>query len=238
MAGEAERLGCPPAKLTVHPLGIDLTAIPFVPRRPTAGQPLRLLVAATFVEKKGVPLAIAAVARAVAEGAGDLRLTVIGDARPEPRSRREKELVLAAAAGAGPRVELVGYCSHERMLEIAAGHQIFLAPSVTANDGDTEGGAPVALIEMAASGMAIVSTSHCDIPQVVRHGETGWLATERNLESLVAGIRWWIEAGSDWQPRLAASRALVESRFDAVAQGRSLARLYAEATSRSDRTGP
>ena len=63
-------------------------------------------------------------------------------------------------------------------------HDVFLAPSVTASNGDTEGGAPVAIIEMAASGMPIVSTRHCDIPSVVLDGVTGLLAAERDSEGL------------------------------------------------------
>ncbi len=51
-------------------------------------------------------------------------------------------------------------------------HHLFLSPSVTAPDGDSEGGAPVSIIEAAATGMPVVSTTHCDIPQAVDDGVT------------------------------------------------------------------
>ena len=74
-------------------------------------------------------------------------------------------------------MRLLGYVSRETLREEAYEHDVFLAPSVTASNGDTEGGAPVAIIEMSASGMPIVSTNHCDIPSVVLDGVTGLLAT-------------------------------------------------------------
>ncbi len=70
----------------------------------------------------------------------------------------------------------MGYQPHSTLFAEAYRHHIFLSPSVTASTGDTEGGAPVSLIEMAATGMLIVSTTHCDIPEVIKHGVTGLLA--------------------------------------------------------------
>ena len=48
-------------------------------------------------------------------------------------------------------------------------------------------------VKMCASGMAIVSTRHCDIPGVVKDGITGWLADEHDVEGLVRHLRWLIE---------------------------------------------
>ncbi|MCS4101407.1 glycosyltransferase involved in cell wall biosynthesis [Salinibacter ruber] len=57
-------------------------------------------------------------------------------------------------------------------------HHVLLTPSVEASDGNNEGGAPVTLIEAAATGMPIVSSWHCDIPDVLHHKKTGLLAEE------------------------------------------------------------
>ncbi|NIO43681.1 MAG: glycosyltransferase, partial [Burkholderiales bacterium] len=54
------------------------------------------------------------------------------------------------------RVHMLGYQSHSRLQEIARDHHVFVSTSVTAENGDCEGGAPVSLVEMAASGMPIV----------------------------------------------------------------------------------
>ena len=87
------------------------------------------------------------------------------------------------------KVRLLGYQPFSVMLEEAYGHHIFLSPSVTASDGDTEGGAPVGIIEMTASGMPVISTTHCDIPEVIQNGVTGLLAEERDVEGLIDNVR-------------------------------------------------
>lgn len=71
------------------------------------------------------------------------------------------------------KVRFMGYQPYEVMLGECYKHHIFISPSVASEDGDVEGGAPVTIIEMAASGMPIVSTNHCDIPYVL---------SERNRE--------------------------------------------------------
>jgi len=105
-------------------------------------------------------------------------------------------------------------------------HHLFLAPSVTAGDGDTEGGAPVSLIQMAATGILVVASDHCDIPEVVRHGQTGFLCREGNLESLQEQLLAALEAAPRWPDLARRARSHIERTFDARSQGRSLASIY------------
>ena len=58
---------------------------------------------------------------------------------------------------------------------------------------DDEGGAPVTLIDMAASGIALVATDHCDINQIINDGVTGFLAKEGDIESIKVAIWKWVE---------------------------------------------
>jgi colanic acid/amylovoran biosynthesis glycosyltransferase len=112
------------------------------------------------------------------------------------------------------------------MLEEAYQHHLFLSPSVTASDGDSEGGAPVSIIEMAATGMPVVSTYHCDIPQVIVHGEGGRLARERDVDDLVTQITWLVNHPEQWPQMGQISRQHIEKHFDAQRQGQALADLY------------
>jgi colanic acid/amylovoran biosynthesis glycosyltransferase len=105
-------------------------------------------------------------------------------------------------------------------------HHLFISPSVVASDGDTEGGAPVSLIEMSATGLMIVSTTHCDIPSVIIDGKTGLLAAERDVDGLVERLRWIVANPSRWEEMRAAGRAHVEAEFDARRQGERLASVY------------
>jgi len=111
---------------------------------------------------------------------------------------------------------------------------VFLSPSLTASDGDTEGGAPVSLIEMSASGMMVVSTTHCDIPGVVINGRTGLLAGEHDVDGLVTHLRWLIANPSQWATMRTAARAHIEAEFDARRQGERLAAIYREIDARRE----
>ncbi len=226
MAGCVVALGCPERKVRVHRLGVGLDDIPFAPHPWRRGDPLRVLLAASFREKKGIPIAVEALARL--RDRVPLEITLIGDAGADRRARAEKRRILATVdrCDLNGSVRMLGYQPHARLLEEARRHHIFLSPSITARDGDTEGGAPVSLIEMAASGIVVVSTNHCDIPGVVRHGVTGLLADERDVNGLVTNLEWLVEHPDRWDAMRTAARKHIESRFDARAQGERQAEIY------------
>lgn len=227
MASCLQRLGCPPERCHVHALGVDLPAIAFRPRTPPDREPLRVLMAAGFREKKGFPDGLEALGRVVRHH--PVALTIVGDAGADAASRAEKARILATLErlGLATQTRLLGFQPPEVLWREAYAHHLFLAPSVTAADGDTEGGAPVVLIEMVASGMPAVATRHCDIPHVLPAKWHGLLAPERDAAALAAAIEDWIAAPAPvWTERLAAGRAHLERGFDAASQGRALARIY------------
>jgi colanic acid/amylovoran biosynthesis glycosyltransferase len=184
-------------------------------------------MAGSFREKKGFPDAIEALGRI--QDDVDLEITIIGDAHDE-RSEKEKGCILEAIArnGLETRTRMPGYQPYATMLEEAGRHHVFLSPSLTASDGDTEGGAPVSLIEMSASGMMIVSTTHCDIPGVIHDGSTGLLAPERDIDTLVTHLQWLIANPDRWHDMQAAGRRHIEAEFDADVQGARLGAIYKE----------
>jgi colanic acid/amylovoran biosynthesis glycosyltransferase len=228
MAKRIRELGCEASKVRVHHLGISLDELPFRPRSFQPGSPLRVLLAAGFRSKKGLPYALQALSR-VAEQV-PLEITIIGDASSEERSQREKQRIMDVinTGGLTHCTRLLGFQPHRRMIEEAYTHHVFLSPSVHGDDGDTEGGAPVSLIEMAATGMPLVSTFHCDIPEVISHRETGLLAEERNVEQLTENLLWLCRNPEAWPDMLAKGRQRIEEQFSAAIQGRKLGGLYAE----------
>jgi colanic acid/amylovoran biosynthesis glycosyltransferase len=212
-------LGCSPSKVHVHRLGIDLSVIPFVPRTHPRGQPIRILMAARFSEKKGIPYGVEAFCR-VAKHDLRLELTIVGGPGDSPAERAIEDEVhsLIARHGLTSRVRLPGMLSRATLRALFLEHHIFLHPSVRALDGDAEGGHPVVITEAAASGLPIIGTTHCDIPQIVAHGETGWLCRERDSDALASALR---DAVADPE-RLtrfgAAARRLVERYYDISVQ--------------------
>jgi colanic acid/amylovoran biosynthesis glycosyltransferase len=157
-----------------------------------------------------------------------VELTIIGDAGADVESRREKGRILDELCRHNlmPCTRMLGYQPHDVLLQEAYRHHVFLSPSLTAQDGDTEGGAPVALIEMAATGMPIVSTTHCDIPEIVQHGITGLLAPERDVEALYGHLGWLTEHYGLWEVMLKAGRQHVEREYSLSRQAERLTALY------------
>jgi colanic acid/amylovoran biosynthesis glycosyltransferase len=106
---------------------------------------------------------------------------------------------------------------------------------VTAADGDTEGGAPVTVIEAQAAGVPVAGTLHCDIPMVVKHGETGLLCPERDRTALAANLETLI-ASPERRAKMgaaAAKRAL--QRHDIKKQVEKITNVYEKVTARSSR---
>lgn len=227
-------LGCPENKVTIHHLGVECGAYPAAPRAVVDGEQLKILVAARFAEKKGICDAVEAFAGLRRVGM-DAHLTIIGDSDEEPATQREKERILAAIreSGVGSFVSLPGTLSHHQLRAAYYQHHIIVSPSVTASDGDSEGGAPVTLIEASATGMPVVATLHADIPEVVVHGETGFLAPERDVAALTRHLAALARSPERIRRMGIAGASRVRASFDADTQGRRLEEIYDSVLSES-----
>ncbi|MCP4361149.1 MAG: colanic acid biosynthesis glycosyltransferase WcaL [Chloroflexi bacterium] len=229
MAQSLVELGCPKEKVRVQRLGVDVDEIAYIPRKMMPGESLKILIAGTFREKKGMPYALEAVGQLYRKGI-DVQVTIIGDSGGYERDEIEKRKILDVIARYDMQtvVRLLGYQPYARLLAEAYKHHIFMSPSVKAADGDTEGGAPVTLIDLMASGMPIISTSHCDIPQIVQHGRTGLLASERNVDELVTHLQWLIDHPQKWEELTARGRQHIETNFNARIQAIIQENIYKE----------
>jgi colanic acid/amylovoran biosynthesis glycosyltransferase len=221
-------LGCPPDKIRVLHLGVDLTHIPFLPRQRQPEEKLKILLASTFQEKKGIPFALSVLGEF--QKSHPIEVSIIGDANSEKRSQLEKQKILTALREnhLEHSVRLLGFQSHERLLQEASHHHVFIAPSMTATDGDTEGGAPVVLIEMMAAGMAAIASRHCDIPEIVKHQQTGLSFEERDAAGLLNNLEWLIQNPREWTTLAESGRRHIEAEFDIGKQAGQLTRIYQE----------
>ncbi len=220
-------LGCPEEKVTVQHLGVDLDRIKFVPRKPEENGEIRILSVASFREKKGIPYAVEAFGK-VREKHENLRLTIIGDSRGSPQEEKEKQSILAAINKyhLNSCVKMMGYQPYSVFLKELSKHHIFLSPSVHASNGDTEGGVPVSIIETSASGMPILSTTHCDIPEVVVDGESGYLVAERNVDALTEKLEFLISNPDIWEQMGQKGREHIEKNYSIMTQVQRLEEIY------------
>jgi len=228
MAKCIEELGCDRTKIRVHHLGVDIDAIQYQERKWSQGETLRVLIAASFREKKGIPYALEALGRLQNEV--PLEITIIGDSSEDARSHVEKEKILESLKRNNlvNKTRMLGYQTHAVLFEESYRHHVFISPSVTAADGDTEGGAPVALIDMAATGIPIISSLHCDIPSVIKHAETGLLAVERDSDELYQHMHYLITHPERWKDMTLAGRRHMEKEYDTHQQAMRLRKIYQE----------
>lgn len=217
MKGRLVALGAPEEKTLVIALGIDLERVRFQPRTPVA-EP-RILMAASFREKKGHRYAVEAFRR-IAERFPTVRLEFIGHGPLRPAIRKQIPLHLI------PRATFHGSSSYDRYLELLGEASILLAPSVTASDGDTEGGAPVCLLEAQASGIPIVATTHCDIPNVIHPAGREFLVPERDPEALADALAQLLENPSRWERLGDDGRRWAADNFDVRKQAAKIAAAY------------
>lgn len=203
-------LGCPAEKIRIHRLGVNPDEIEFGVRARKAGEPLRVMMAGRFTEKKGFIHGIRAFIEAVRFA--PMTLTVIGGAGRNRDEERIARSLRAAARKEESRIVFREVMAREQLLALARHHDIVLQPSVIAADGDREGGHPVILTLLAASGMPAIASRHCDIPEVVEDGVTGWICGERDEPALTAAL---IEAAtSSLEAKSRAARELVLRKYD------------------------
>lgn len=79
-----------------------------------------------------------------------------------------------------------------------------------------------------ATAMAVISTRHSDIPEIVIDEDTGYLATENDLESLEHCIAKLLTDVSKIELFSANGRARVEREFNAKTQTLRLEEFYSE----------
>jgi len=141
------------------------------------------------LSSKGIPYGIEALGTLNREV--PLELTLISDAGPERDERGQRRFILSTLrrTGLDQKTRLLGYQPHATMLTEAQAHHLFLHPSVTANDRDTEGGSPVCVTQRLPSGMPVVATSHCEIPEVMGPAMQHLVAPERSVDGLLDRLR-------------------------------------------------
>jgi len=215
----AIQLGCKPQKIVVHGSGLDCQKFAFQPRQFPAQGPVRIATTGRLVEKKGIEYAIRAVAQ-VARSYSHIEFCIIGDG---PLKGSLQNLI--AALEVTTIVKLLGWKQQQEIIAILNTCHLFVAPSVTAADGNQD--APVnTLKEAMAMGLPVISTYHGGIPELVEDGMAGFLVPERDADAIAHKLAYLIQHPELWPDFGKAGRAQVEAKYDMNKLNNELVEIY------------
>lgn len=216
------QLGCDPARLHVLYSGLALSQFPCQERHfPEDGQ-VKIACTGRLVEKKGIPDAIAAVAQ-VTKQYPKIEFHIIGEG-----ILRQDLQALIDSFGLEKTIHLRGQKNRQEIIQILSQSHLFLAPSITASDGNQDAPTNV-LKEAMALGLPVISTRHGGIPELVQDGISGFLVPERDPEALANRLLYLINHPECWPEMGRAGRQVVERVFDLEALNDQLVQLYEKA---------
>jgi colanic acid/amylovoran/stewartan biosynthesis glycosyltransferase WcaL/AmsK/CpsK len=211
--------GCPEDKIIVHPVGIDLETFMFSQRQRKPDHIFRILTIARLIEKKGIAYALHAVAILACQY-DQIEYTVAGYG-PLNDSLQS----LARKLQISSQVKFVGAVDRDEQLRLFAQNDLFLLPSVTADDNEEEG-TPTVLLEAQAAGLPVISTWHSGIPEIVQDKKTGFLVAERDVQGLVEKIACLIVNPGIARDLGVEGRNFMEKNFDIKKLNRRLEKIY------------
>jgi len=182
-------LGLPAEKIAVNPGGVDIPE-QMPAREPQAAK--RFLAIGRTVTKKG-PMYLLEAFRRCAEQDPDISLDYVGDGDLYPAA-----VQFIDAAGLTGRVRLQFGVSEDAKNRLLRDCGIFVQHSVTDPYTGDEEGLPASIQEAMAHGMAVISTRHSGIPEMVEHEATGLLVDEGDTAGM-AGAMSRLSQGDDWR---------------------------------------
>ncbi|MGD1899070.1 MAG: glycosyltransferase [Phormidesmis sp.] len=212
-------LGCPPDRIRVHYSGLDCDKFEFKPRQLGPDEPVRIAATGRLVEKKGLAYSIQAIAK-VAKRYPNVQFDIIGDG-----PLRAELASLIDALQLGESVHLLGWQNEAGIIHVLNQAHLFVAPSVTAADGNQD--APINVLKEAmALGLPVVSTTHGGIPELVEDTVSGYLVPERDADAIANALVKLIEQPQRWPEMGRAGRAYVEHHYSLSDLNDRLAMLY------------
>lgn len=207
---------CPPEKIVVHYIGIDVeqfTPDPKVPRQP------RVVFVGRLVAKKGLEYLIRAMARIQDRNPG-AELVVVGDG---PLRQDLEQL----AASELRKYRFLGRRTPSEVHTLMNSSQVSCVPSVRAPSGDAEG-LPMVVLEAMAMELPVISFAPGGVTDAIVDGKTGLLATEKDEGALAAHLDRVLNDPELCRRMGEAGRARVREDFDLRKQTAKLEAIYKE----------
>jgi colanic acid/amylovoran biosynthesis glycosyltransferase len=205
--------GCAPEKVQVQRIAIPVRQMPFHRMRKRPDEKAVILFAGRFCEQKGVLYALQAAAELWLTRR-DFEFRLIGDEKLTDGQYAARIYATIRDYDIQDCVRLLGFLNHGDYLREMQRSDIFLHPSIVDDNGLSEGGAPTTILEAQALGIPVVSTYHCDIPNVTVPGESAFLVPEKDGKALAQALRTLLDQRDRWEAMGRTGRLHMERYHD------------------------
>jgi colanic acid/amylovoran biosynthesis glycosyltransferase len=183
-------------------------------RRPPGGDCKRLVCVGRLSGQKGQTLLLSAASDLVRQGV-EFELVLAGDG--EMRAAIE-DLIVAHRLSA--IVRITGWISNDQVRDEILAARALVLPSLAE-------GLPVVIMEAMALQRPVLATYVAGIPELIRHGEEGWLFPAGSVDELAAAMRECLEAPASEIARMGLkARARVAERHNIDNEAKKLAELF------------
>lgn len=201
-------------KIKIVHCGLDERYLRFPITPPTTDR--RLVCVGRLCEQKGHLVLLQAAAKCAASAEEPFELVLIGDGELRPQLEKQiSELALQRV------VKLYGWASGEEVRHQLNHARALVLPSFAE-------GLPVVIMESLAIGRPVISTWIAGIPELLKHGENGWVIPAGDVDELANRMQEVLSLSSE---RLSVmSRAAADSvreRHDITKEVAKLSRLFA-----------
>ena len=221
MKDELVKRGALSQRVKVHRYGINIEN--FKPKEvQTKNEKTIILSVARLVEKKGLEYAISALSLIPSKENFEYR--IIGDG-----PLREDLEKLVSSTKTNDIVKFLGPKSKQEVVQEMQNCDLFLLPSITANDGDQEG-IPVALIEASSMAKPTISTYHSGIPELIVHEKSGLLSLEKDVNDIAKNIYTLSKDEKNKVEYGKHARSIVKEQFDISELNKTLAGIFRSTT--------
>jgi colanic acid/amylovoran biosynthesis glycosyltransferase len=216
------KMGCPPHKIEVIRLGVEIEFIPFQTKTKFP-QVLTLVQIATLREKKGHIYSLKAFHKAL-KNCPNMHLTFVGSGEKSIYNELQDYV---AVNNLRNHVTIIDEIDFNKLHHFISQFDVFIHPSCYSANRDCEGGAPIVLLDAQACGLPIISTTHCDIPDEVIHEKTGLLSPEKDIDGLTSSIQYFYNMDNiEYQSYSNAARKHVEEQFSIQKNSIKLKEVY------------
>jgi colanic acid/amylovoran biosynthesis glycosyltransferase len=217
----ATNLGFESSKIHVVHSCLDIKDFPFVIKKFEPGQCFEILSVASLKEVKGLKYSIEAVEilkRQHPELKFRYRIVGEGPLRKDLANQIK-------TAQLTDEVFLLGYKPQQELINIYKETHLFILPSITTENGNTEAQGLV-IQEAQACGVPVIGSNTGGIPEGFMPEKSGCLVEEKNTHTIYQAIKKFIEYPLLLTEMSKAGRSFVENNFDVQIQTSNLVQIY------------